>query len=176
MKKIILLVLGVLSSYSLANTIDIKVGDTYQGYEEINEYLTGRDCAVTVNAITKSKKGMHCYNISLKIVHASMEFASDLKLQSSITNYHRSEYPTLKTCALIQNGSTSSDEIYSEDTTNLVSSIFSGMHKERSTQYDYFMRISKSTKAPFETRIHIMKPLLEKNIDCVNLQLKARDY
>jgi hypothetical protein len=174
MKKLVSCVLGLLSLSAFAGSLDVKVGDVYQGLEEINEHSTGRDCTVTVNALTKAQKGLHCYDVSLNIIHTGLKLVSDLKLQSSITNYHRSEYPALKTCALTQDGSTSSDEIYSSDTTNLVSSIFSGMHKERSTQYDYFMRISKSTKAPLETRVHVMKPLLEKNIDCVNLQLKAR--
>jgi hypothetical protein len=176
MKKIVSFVLGVLSFSSFASSLDIKAGDVYQGLEEINEHSTGRECTVTVNSLIKSQKGFHCFDISLNIIQPGLKLVSDLKLQSSITNYHRSEYPTIKTCALTLDGSTSSDEIFSADTTNLVSSIFSGMHKERSTQYDYFLRISKSLKTPFETRVHVMKPLREINIDCVKLELRARVY
>ena len=174
MKKLFSCFLGFITLSSFASTLDVKVGDVYQGLEEINEHQTGQACTVTVNSVTKSLKGIHCYDISLNIVHPGLKIVSDLKLQSSITNYHRNEYPQLKTCALTQDGSTSTDEIYSEDTTNLVSSIFSGMHKERSTQLDYFLRLSRLNKAPMETRVHIMKPLMEKNVDCVDLALKTR--
>ncbi len=159
---------------ALSSTLDLSVGDVYEGLEEINESPTGRRCMVTVNDIQKSQRGLHCLSVSLNILHPALKLVSGLKLESAITNYHRQEHPALKTCARSLDGSTSSDDIYSQDTLDLVTSPLGGAHRFGGTQFNYFLTPSSVTKSPVRTRVHVLKLFSERSIDCVGLQLRER--
>lgn len=154
-----------------AQTLFVQAGEVYQGLEEINEHRTGKTCRVHVTEVSPSPRGLHCFDVILSFKHEGLGIAEDLKLSSRVTNAHRIEYPVVKTCAKTLSGETWSDEIYSTDTANLVTDIFAGMHRERRVQYDYFLSLDSEWKTPIRTRIHVMKTLSEKNVDCVDLEL-----
>jgi hypothetical protein len=168
------LMIGLLIAFpciSLAQTLIVQAGEVYQGIEEINEHRTGRSCRVHVKEISPSSRGLHCFNVVLSLKHQGLAIKDELSLTSRVTNAHRAEYPLVKTCAKTLNGETWSDEIYSSDTTNLVTDIFSGMYQERRVRFDYFLSLDSELKTPSRTRVHVMKSLSEKNVDCVDLEL-----
>lgn len=169
--RIFLLVAISFFSFSLyAKTLVLQQGDLFEGQEYINEHATGRSCMVSVNGVTPINKGLHCYQVSLNISHQDLKLVSALILQSRVTNAHRPEYPALKSCAKTVDGDTSGDEIYSRDTELLVTDIFSGMHKQSGTRFDYMLTLSQQSKSPLRTRVHVMKTFSEKDYDCVGLK------
>lgn len=163
------ILVSLIFSQAFASSVNMASGEHYLGDEQINGKYTGNRCSVVVNKVEVSQKGLHCFKVNLHIMHQGLKVGADLDLESRVTNYHRSEYPQVKTCAKTTDGRTSTDEIYSSDTTNLMTDIFSGAHKVSRTRYDYHLSLHPADKAPFRTRIHVMKMLSEDDYDCVNL-------
>ncbi|MCK6598293.1 MAG: hypothetical protein L6Q37_08015 [Bdellovibrionaceae bacterium] len=144
----------------------------YHGQELINEHPTGNICYLYVDSITKNTKGKHCYEMQVRPIFTNPTHPlnnESLILVSQITNYHRKEYPQVKTCATSLDGKTSLDNIYGDDENQIFTPLFSTEFKSRKTQYDFFVTISSVNKMPTRTRLHQMEMFKELNIDCVNL-------
>ena len=106
----------------------------------------------------------------MQVMHETLNLAVPLKVVSRITNYHRPEYPQIKTCAKTLDSRTDSDEIIGLETSNLVTDTFGGTHKDGSVQYDYFLSLDRLDKTPTRSRIHVMKLFSEVDYDCVRLE------
>lgn len=171
--KLALLLIAQLVSFNLfAQTLNLEVGQVYTGNETYNDQETGKICHIIIRDIIELKrKGLHCYKVSFSFESERTDLPmGDLSVDSRITNYHREEYPTLKTCALNIDGTTFGDEIYQDDTTILYNRIFGGMHTTKKTRFDYFLTLAPHTKEAISARIHIKKRWKKDyNIDCVNL-------
>lgn len=172
MSKFIILLLLILSGTANAKTLDAYSGQTLQGIEQINEHPTGNICYMVIRHVAdQSNKGHHCYDIEAQFAFNNNNVKKDpVLLTSRVTNYHRSEYPQVKSCAANVNGKTSEQDIYENNTEILYTPFFSADEKNGSTQYDYFISIDPVTKSPSRARVHILKPFSETNYDCVNLK------
>lgn len=174
MKKSILTAAILLSSsISQAATISENTVGLYQGEEQVNEQPTGRTCYLYVDYVETNPVGQHCYNLTTRPVFSTDRDShpkDEIVVMGHITNFHRIEYPAVKTCAKSLDGKTSGNDIYSEDTTNIYSQLFSWEAKYGGYQFDFFVSFSPDTKRPSHTRLHRMNWLSEKDYDCVNLQ------
>ena len=172
MSKFIILLSLILSGTANAKTLAAYSGQTLQGTEQINEHSTGNICYVVIrDVVDKSNKGHHCYDIEAQFAFNNNNVSKDhVFLMSRVTNYHRSEYPGIKSCAANVNGKTSEQDIYENNTEILYTPFFSADAKMGATQYDYFISIDPVTKMPSRARLHILKPFSETNYDCVNLK------
>ncbi|EPZ51437.1 hypothetical protein M902_2975 [Bacteriovorax sp. BAL6_X] len=158
-------------SSSFAQTIKIQQGDLYLGQETNNGHQTGEACYVQIDSIEGNEKGKHCFDITWRFLSNRKDVLKDyIKASSRITNYHRREYPQLKTCAVNIDGTTDGADIYSEDTTLLYNQVFVGMHKLRSTQYDYILSFNAHSKTLASASFHILKWHRKNHIRCVNLK------
>lgn len=174
MKNAILTAAILLSaSISFAATISEKTVGLFQGEELVNEHSTGKACYIYVDYVKANTKGRHCYDLTTRPVFSTDRDTHpkyEIIVQSRITNYHRSEYPAVKTCAMSLDGRTSDNDIYEVDTTNLYNQIFSWEAKHEGYQFDFFVTFSPETKLPVRTRLHKMNWTSEKDYECINLQ------
>lgn len=173
MKNLICTVLLILSSKSYSAINNSISGEFYIGQEMVNELYTGNLCYLYVDQVNKSAKGKHCSEMQVRAIFSTDN--NNLPKQgntliSRITNYHRSEYPQQKTCALSLEGRTDGNDIYADDDLNLYNDILSAALKYNGSQLDLFVSLSPVTKKPVRVRIHKLKYLSEINYDCVNLK------
>lgn len=163
----------LLTSSALAQTNYLEQSTVYRGVEAVNEHTTGSYCYVTISRVYEIDKGQHCYSSDVILsTHTDTGINNQVvNLNTRITNYHRREYPHKKTCAIGTDGTSYRDDIYSHETEGIYNKIFAGTHKEGSTQFDYFLTVHPDTKLASRFRVHILKPWLEKDIDCINLKL-----
>lgn len=174
MKTLILsaaLIMG--TSISFAATVAENTVGLYQGEEQVNEQPTGRTCYLYVDYVESNPVGKHCYNLTTRPVFSADRDShpkDEIVVQGHVTNYHRPEYPTVKTCAMSLDGKTSGTDIYGTDTTNIYSQFFSWAANYGGYQFDFFVTFSPATKLPSRTRLHRMNWMSEKNYDCVKLQ------
>lgn len=173
MKVFVLMLLSCLGAQAMAETSNVKPGQVYIGKETYNEHSTGKICYVTIQgAQAIPAKGLYCNNIEFQFNSVREDLPKDiLSVDSRITNYHRPEFPQVRTCAMNVNGTTSGNEIYGEDTSLLYNQIFGGSHSVGSTRYDYFLTLSSNKKLAVRARIHVMQSFNEYDVDCVNLEL-----
>lgn len=154
------------------STLNVERGQVYRGYEAYNEHATGDVCYITIrNVAPLISKGKHCYSISY--VHNSLRNdipKRELTVDTRVTNYHRREYPTVKTCAMNVDGTTYGDEIYEDETDILYNQILGGQFKESRIRYDYFLTLEPDNKLITRARVHVMKLFSEYDVDCVNLE------
>lgn len=159
-------------TFLFAATLNTQNGDLFQGEELINEGATGRACYLYVDYVEENPIGKHCLNLAVRPVFTTdrdLHPKEELTVTSRVTNYHRAEFPQIKTCAMNTNGKTSGDEIYGDDDTDLYNQIFSWEGKVNGHQFDFFVTLSPDTKLPIRTRLHKLNWFSEKNYDCVNL-------
>lgn len=150
----------------------LNAQELYRGQELANENPTGNACYLYIDTIAVSKKGKHCYDITVRPIFGDSKIQlnnESLILSSRVTNYHRKEYPQIKTCATRRDGNTSLDDIYGDDTSDLVTPFFSTEFRRGRIQYSFFVTLSGSDKKPTRTRLHQMTTFKETDIDCVNL-------
>ncbi|KHD89798.1 MAG: hypothetical protein OM95_01645 [Bdellovibrio sp. ArHS] len=174
MKVLAIILMSCLGFFqAMAETSNIKPGQVYVGKETYNEHPTGRICYVTIrDAQPLPQKGLHCQKIDFQFNSVREDLPKDiLTVDSRVTNYHRPEYPQVRTCAMNVNGTTSGDEIYGDETSVLYNQIFGGSHSVGSIRYDYFLTLSPNKKTAVRARIHVLKSLSEYDVDCVNLEL-----
>lgn len=164
--------LGFICADADAAILSLKPGTVYMGKESLNERLTGNSCFITIHRVDLApEKGMHCHSVDFLFASERTDVPKEtLRVDSRVTNLHRSEYPGLRTCAMNVDGSTSGDEIYGEDTESLYNQSFGGGKNQDGTQYDYFLTVSPKTKDLVRARIHVLKILTERNFDCVRLE------
>jgi len=144
---------------------------TYKGEEYYNGKPTFNSCYVIVDRVQKNEKGKHCYDVSWRYASNRTDVPkTQLIVSSRITNYHRAEYPEIKTCAMSIDGRTSGDDIYEDDYSELVNDIFNGRLDIKRTQYHHFLSLNVSDKTLKRARIHGLKWFKEWDVDCVNLQ------
>lgn len=151
-------------------THKIISGTTYVGEEYYNDKATGQVCYVIADNVIVNKKGNYCYDIKWRYASLRSDIVkNDLTVSSRITNYHRSEYPKLKTCVKNIDGTTSGDDIYGDDTEILVNDIFNGIIKKDGTEYHLFLSLN-SNKELTRSRIHGLRWNKEWDVDCINLK------
>lgn len=174
MKTILTLALLSFSASSFSNITNIETGHEYIGEEAVNDHFTGNQCSITIKEVKPvTNKGLHCHSISFGYDSVRSDIpTSALKTTSRVTNYHRSEYPDIKTCAVNIDGTTYGDEIYSNNTDILYNKIHGGAHRVKRTQFDYFISTDPRTKQASRVRVNIMTTLKEYYVDCLNLRLK----
>lgn len=160
-------------SMSRAATISENTVGLFQGEEQVNEQPTGRACYLYVDRAEANPVGRHCYNLITRPVFSTDQDShpkNEIIVMGHITNFHRPEYPAVKTCAMSLDGKTSDNDIYGVDTTNLYSQLFSWEAQYGGYQFDFLVTFSPATKLPVRTRLHRMNWMSEKDYDCVNLQ------
>lgn len=172
MGKMMIAFLILLSLNVSAQTLKSYSGQTLHGQEQINEQPTGNICYVVVRQVTSTEtKGHHCFDIEAQFAFNNDQVSKDpVSLMSRVTNYHRPEYPAVKSCAADLDGKTSSQEIYGLNTDVLYTPFFAATQKIRGTQYDYFLTIDPESKMPSRARVHVLKWFSERDYDCVNLK------
>lgn len=156
-----------------AEIVNVGEGDVYQGFEYKNERPTGLYCYLFVKRVEPSPRGMHCTLMNVQPIFSSKIPGSpdtEWSVLSSVTNYHRREYPERKTCAMTIDGHLDNDDIYSEDTTNIYNRLFSSMVQKNGVQFDFFVKISPENKEPFEFRLHRLSFWSESSWDCLHLK------
>ncbi len=155
----------------VVTTHAIFKGQTYKGVEFYNGENTGAICYVVIDNVVSNKKGKHCYDIDWRYASTRLDVPkAGLLVSSRITNYHRREYPRIKTCAMNTNGYTSGDDIYEDDTSILVNDIFNGLIKNGKTEYHHFLSIAKSDKKLYQARVHGLRWDKEWDVDCRDLK------
>lgn len=166
------LLIGAASAPALATVHALAPGQIYMGQEAVNERLTGNNCFITVQRVEPfAEKGLHCNSIDFLFASERPDVPKDtLRVDSRVTNYHRAEYPKVRTCAVNVDGTTSGDEIYGQDTTALYNQIFGGAMTTGGVSYDYFLTLSPRTKEVARARVHIRDSSTEKDVDCVRLE------
>lgn len=172
MNKYFLLTL-VFGFYSQSATINATASELYIGEELLDEHSTGKTCYLYVDQVNPIEKGQHCYSIYVRPAFATDgdKMPKDgLVVSSRITNYHRSEYPSIKTCAMSLDGKTSGNDIYQSDDSKLYNDILGWNGRYNGSQFDFFVSISPVTKLPVRTRFHKLNWYSEKNYDCINLK------
>lgn len=160
-------------SMSQAATISENTVGLFQGEEQVNEQPTGRICYLYVDYAEVNPVGRHCYNLTTRPVFSTDRDShpkDEIVVKGHVTNYHRPEYPAVKTCAMSLDGKTSGNDIYETDATKLYNQLFSWEAKYGRYQFDFFVTFSPATKLPTRTRLHRMNWMSEKDYDCVNLQ------
>ncbi|MBN8542495.1 MAG: hypothetical protein J0L82_19045 [Deltaproteobacteria bacterium] len=170
---VFILALSFNASIGQAAVIDVSGGELYRGEELVNERPTGGICYLYIDYVETIPKGLYCHSLTTRPVFFTDRDShpkDEIKVMGNITNYHRPEYPALKTCAMSLDGKTSGNDIYESDDTNLYNQLFSWADKHGGYQFDFFVTFSPTTKRPSRTRLHRMNWMSEKNYDCVNLQ------
>jgi len=164
--------LGIVCGHAQASTQALKTGQVYMGKETLNERLTGNSCFITIQRVEPlAEKGLHCHAVEFLFASVRTDVPKDsLRVDSRITNYHRPEFPNVRTCAMNVNGTTSGNEIYGDNTEALYNQIFGGAMKQGGMQFDYFLTLSPTTKEVVRARIHIQDSMSEKGVDCVRLE------
>lgn len=160
-------------SVSFAATVNSLGGELYQGQEFVNENPTGRICYLYVDAVQPAAFGQHCTTMSVRPVYATdrnIQPQDSLKVVSAVTNYHRPEYPAIKTCAMNLNGQTSGNDIYGQDDTHLYNQLLSWEDDYQGNQFSFFVTISPVTKLPVRTRLHKLNWMSETDYDCLSLK------
>ncbi|WP_041577155.1 hypothetical protein [Bdellovibrio bacteriovorus] len=106
---------------AFARALNAYPGLTLQGLELVNEKPTGGKCYVVVQRVeANNTKGKHCFDVEAQFIFQSAAITKDPAiLTSRVTNYHRPEYPTQKSCAESLDGKTSGDEIYGNDSNSI---------------------------------------------------------
>lgn len=173
MTKIFLAVLLTVGLKTQASTNNSKPGDFYIGAETINEHPTGNLCYLYVDYVQNSSKGKHCTEMQVRAIFSTSSDLfpkDDITLISRITNYHRSEYPQQKTCAINSEGKTSGDDIYGEDDSNLYNDILGWNGIYNGNKLDLFVSLSPASKTPIRVRFHKLNWLSESNYDCTQLK------
>lgn len=177
MKKLFFICTLSLSIFFTAQTqasvVNAKNGDLYRGEEVVDGKATGGTCYLYTDYVESSKKGLHCTQITARPVYFTdreIHPQDEMVTVARITNYHRPEYPRIKTCAMNVNGTTYGNEIYGQDTTQLYNQILSWEDTVNGYEFDFFISISAETKLPTRTRLHLLKFNTEKDYDCVRLQ------
>jgi hypothetical protein len=171
--KNLILVLTLAASTSFAVTINSQNGDLYQGDEYVNEQATGKTCYLYVDYIDVNPVGKYCYNLTTRPVFSTdrnIHPKDEIVVMGHITNFHRPEYPKIKTCAMSLDGKTSGNDIYGDDDTTLYNQLFSWEGNFNGNQFDFFVTLSADTKKPSRTRLHRMNWMSETDYDCLNLQ------
>lgn len=176
MRKIILTVHLLISSLAGAQTLNLQGGEIYAGQEFVNEHSTGKACTLQIRRIEQSPVGRHCYNIEARALFSSggpKEFDQFVVLSGHVTNFHRAEYPQIKTCALSLDGKTSGDDIYGMNTDKLYNSLFSWEGVRGGTRGGFFITMSPETKVPIRVRFHKLNWYSENSYDCLYLETRA---
>lgn len=151
-------------------THKIISGTTYVGQEYYNDKATGQVCYVIADNVEVNNKGKFCYDIKWRYASLRSDVVkNDLTVSSRITNYHRAEYPKLKTCVKNIDGTTDGDDIYGDNTDILVNDIFNGIFKEKGTEYHLFLSLN-TNKELKRARIHGLRWNKEWDVDCINLK------
>jgi len=166
-----LLSILLFSTTTFAQTLSLSSGQVYQGIETFNERATGQICYITIHKVQPhNKKGLHCYRTTFSFNSNREDLPkSSLSVETRVTNYHRDEFPKVKTCALNIDGTTFGDEIYQDDTSILFNRILSGAHVAKRTNFDYFITIDPYSKLATRARVHVTKLFQEYDVDCINL-------
>lgn len=173
--KNVILTAAILMSVSMSHgaTISENTVGLFQGEEQVNEESTGQTCYLYVDNAEVNAVGHHCYNLTTRPIFSTDREShpkGEIVVQGQVTNYHRAEYPAVKTCAMSLDGKTSGNDIYGTDTTNIYNQLFSWESEYAGYQFDFFVTFSSVTKLPTRTRLHRMNWMSEKDYDCVNLQ------
>jgi hypothetical protein len=170
-----ILTIAILLSLSVgqAATINVAGGELYRGEEQINENTTGRICYLYLDYVETNPVGKYCYKLTTRPVFSTDRDShpkDEIVVTGHITNFHRPEYPSIRTCAMNLDGKTSGNDIYGSDDTNLFNQLFSWEAQHGGYQFDFFVTFSPATKQPSRTRLHRMNWISEKNYDCVKLK------
>ncbi len=172
-KGILVLILIGTGAIASAQTQQLKAGQIYMGKEAVNEHATGNNCFISVHEVMPySDKGLHCYSAVFDFNSVREDMPKQpLKVDSRVTNYHRPEFPKVRTCAMNVDGTTSGNEIYGEDTTLLYNQIFGGDLQVGGTMFDFFLTLDPVKKTAIRARVHVRKTFDEYDVDCTNLEL-----
>lgn len=165
----------VLSSTTFAATNAVQRDQLYVGQEILvngmHEQPTGNLCYIKIDDVRANPVGKHCYNFDFQFLSNRPDISKDIfSVQTRITNYHRPEYPTTKTCAMNVDGTTYHDDIYGDNTNDLVNDISAGDRAGR-PKLDFFLSLSRETKLATRARIHFLSMLKEYSVDCAGLKL-----
>lgn len=170
LKLVTLIVSFSFFSKSHAAVINSTAGDFFQGREYVNEQPTGKLCYLYVDQVASSNKGQHCQTMAVRAVFAtdrSEQPQDQIIVESPVTNYHRAEYPAIKTCAMNLQGKTSENDIYQHEDTNLYIQFLSWNGKVNGNSFDLFVTNSAVTKSPVRVRLHKLNWHTETNFDCL---------
>jgi hypothetical protein len=152
-------------------THTIKSNEVYRGLEYYNGKATNQVCYISIEKVIINKKGHHCYDVKYQFMSNRTDTPKGLlNVSSRITNYHRVEYPRIKTCAKNIDGTTDGPDIYAENPEQLVNDIFNGMIKKERTEYHTFLSIDKLDKTLYQARIHGLRWNKEWDVDCLGLK------
>lgn len=171
--KSIILGMSLFASTVFATTLRSQNGDLYQGQEYVNEQPTGQACYLYIDAVDVNPVGKHCFNLTTRPVFTTDRNThpqDEIVVMGHITNFHRTEYPKVKTCARSLDGKTSGHDIYGDETTGIYNQLFSWDGKYNGNQFDFFVTFSSANKLPSRTRLHKLSTFSETNYDCLNLQ------
>ena len=163
----------MMSFHARASTHQLQDRQVYMGKESYNEHLTGKNCFISIHAVNSfPEKGLHCHKVVFQFAADRTDIPRDhLLVDSRLTNYHRPEFPQIRTCAMNVNGTTSGQEIYGTETDILYNQVFGGSHSAGGIRYDYFLTLSPITKIAVRARVHVTQWLREYDVDCVKLEL-----
>jgi len=170
-----LIVCGTFTSSIFAATNAVQRDQLYVGQEILvngmHEHPTGSLCYIKIDDVKANPIGKHCYNFGFQFLSNRSDISKEVfSVQTRVTNYHRPEYPTTKTCAMNVDGTTYHDDIYGDNTNDLVNDIAAG-DKAGRPKLDFFLSLSRETKLATRARIHFLSPLKEYSVDCVGLKL-----
>lgn len=161
-----------ISNLGFAATINSQNGDLYQGKEIVNDQPTGKICYLYVDYVEANPVGKYCHNLTTRPVFSTdraTQPQDPIVVQSRVTNYHRPEYPQIKTCAMNLDGKTSGNDIYGDQDANLYNELFAWEGQYDGSQFDFFVTLSAQTKLPIRTRLHKLNWHSETDYDCVDL-------
>lgn len=172
--KILLTFLFIQSA--IATTFNFPEGAVLLGKEYYNHKPTGATCYVQLNyAEDASFIGSHCYRLHLRFgftTNNERHVKDVIPLQSRITNYHRVDYPQMKSCAeptIGGNFDGAEVDIYAAETANLYNQIFSWEKKVNKLRQSVHLSFSKDSKSPVNLRLHTLSWHTESDWDCKHL-------
>lgn len=174
--KILNAIFPIAISFSgFAATNAVQRDQLYVGQELIvygmHEQPTGNLCYVKIDDVRANQRGKHCYDFDFQFLSNRPDVTKDIfSVQTRVTNYHRPEYPTTKTCAMNVDGTTYNDDIYGDNSNDLVNDISAG-DKKGKPKLDFFLTLSRDTKLVSRARIHFMSMLKEYSVDCAGMKL-----
>lgn len=158
---------------TFANTFNFSERNILIGKEYFNTRPTGASCYVQLDYIEEvSFIGSHCYRlyITFGFSHNNSSHVRDvIPLQSRVTNYHRADYPELKSCAepvVGGNYDGAEVDIYGEETALLYNQIFSWEKKVNRLRQSVHLSFSKESKEPVNLRLHTLSWHRESDWDC----------
>mgnify|MGYP000383277383 CR=1 FL=1 len=162
------LITFLLFQTSFASTFIFPERSILLGEEFYNHKATGNRCFVQLDYVEDLHSlGNHCYKLHVKFGFTTKNqrhVRDTIALQSRVTNYHRVDYPALKSCAEpIRGGNFDGAEIdiYGAETAELYNQIFSWEKKVNKLQQSVHLSFSKETKAPTVLRLHTLNWLRE---------------